>query len=331
MSFKKKVFKKKLTKKEAEKETQSGRVVLVLLVVSTGLTLAFYLSSFLPAFWQKITTPRVVKLNGNQGEPPPAPLEPTMAPTPWQKNLEEKLTSLVNQQNGFYGVYLSEVDSQNSLGVNYQESFPGASLMKLPAIIAAYQEAERKQFDLTAEYRLKEEDKLPGNGSIYLQPEGTIYTYRSLAKLAVEQSDNTAINVIAKAIGEDKIQKTIDLLGLAKTNYRLKQTTPEDMGQLLLALHQSQALTAAHSQEIIGFLINTIFNDQIPAFLPDNLTVAHKIGLDENLLHDAAIIFTDWGDFVLVIMSQGDPQDQAQKTLEEITRMVWETIKVGNW
>jgi beta-lactamase class A len=326
MSFKKEVFKKKLTKKETEKETQSGRVVLVLLVVSTGLALVFYLSSFLPAFWQKITTPRVVKLNDNQGETPPASLEPTMAPTPWQKNLEKKLTSLVNQQNGAYGVYLSEIDSQSFLGVNYQESFPGASLMKLPVIIAAYQEAERKQFDLTAEYRLKEEDKLPGNGSVHLQPEGTIYTYRALAKLAVEQSDNTAISVIAKTIGEDKIQKTIDLLGLAKTNYRLKQTTPEDMGQLLLALHQGQALTAAHSQEIIGFLINTIFNDQIPAFLSDNLTVAHKIGLDENLLHDAAIIFTDTGDFVLVIMSQGDPQDQAQKTLEEITKMVWEEI-----
>lgn len=326
MSFKKEVFKKKLNKKELEKEKQSGRVVLVLLVASTGLALVFYLSSFLPAFWQKITTPRVVKLNSNQGKTPPTPFEPMMTPTPWQKNLEEELISLVNQQNGVYGIYLYEIDSKSFLGVNYQESFPGASLMKLPVIIAAYQEAERKQFDPTAEYRLKEEDKLPGNGSVHLQPEGTIYTYRALAKLAVEQSDNTAISVIVKAIGEDKIQKTIDLLDLAKTNYRLRQTTPEDMGQLLLALHQGQALTAAHSQEIIGFLTNTIFNDQIPAFLPENLTIAHKIGLDENLLHDAAIVFTDTSDFVLVIMSQGDPQDQAQKTFEEITRMIWEEI-----
>jgi len=55
--------------------------------------------------------------------------------------------------------------------------------------------------------------------------------------------------------------------------------------------------------------------------------VAHKVGFDDQVLHDAAIIFADRGDFVLVIMSQGDSQDKAQTVLEEITEMVWETVK----
>ncbi|MDD3532087.1 MAG: class A beta-lactamase-related serine hydrolase [Candidatus Shapirobacteria bacterium] len=332
MFTEKEVLKKKLSskKKEDKQEESSGRVVLVLLIVSTGLTLAFYLSSFLPAFWQKITAPKVIRLNSGQKEVSPVVFESAPTPTPWQKNLEEELVGLISQQDGLYGIYLYEINSQRFLGVNHQESFSAASLMKLPVVIAAYQEAERKQFDLTAQYHLREEDKLSGNGSVHLQPEGTVYTYRALIKLAIEQSDNTAISVIAKAIEEEKIQKNIDRLGLTKTDYVLRKTTPEDIGQLLLALHQGKALTSAHSQEIIGFLTNSIFNDQIPAFLPDNLVIAHKIGLDENLLHDAAIIFVDDGDFILVIMSQGDPEDRAQTVLEEITKMVWEAVRNSN-
>lgn len=324
----KEAFKKKSAKKKTkdDQEKPSGRVILFLLLASTGLALIFYLSSFLPAFWKKITAPKIVKIDNSQNSlSPTRNLSPT--PTPWQKNLEEEITSLVNKQNGLYGVYLYRIEKQDFLGVNNQEVFSAASLMKLPIAIAAYQEAEKKQLDLTAQYFLKEEDKLPGNGSVHLQPEGTVYTYRSLLKLALEQSDNTASVVIAKTIGEEKIQETIDRLGLTKTDYETKKTTPEDVGRLLLALYQEEVLTPAHRQEMIGFLTNSIFNDQIPAFLPDDLIIAHKIGLDENLLHDAAIIFTDKGDFVLVIMSQGDPRDQAQEVLKEITRKIREVIE----
>jgi beta-lactamase class A len=318
-------FKKKLNKKEEEKEEHSGRVVLILLLASTGLAVIFYLSSLLPSFWEKISAPKVVKINDLETEEPsPTISRPT--PTPWQKKLQEELLEFVDQESGTYGVYLLEIESQNAIGVNHQKIFPGASLMKLPIIATAYQEAEKRQFDLTAEYRLKEEDKLPGNGSIYLQPEGTVYTYRALIKLAVEQSDNTAIKVIVDNLGEEKVQALIDFLELSRTDYFARKTTPEDIGRFLAALHQGKILTSSHSQEFISFLTNTIFNDQIPAVLPEDLVVAHKIGLDENLLHDAAIIFTDKGDFVLVIMSQDDSQDKAQEVLEAITRMVWEEI-----
>ncbi len=325
--FSKEEILKRRVKKENKKEKEghsSWVMLLVLFFLSSGLAMAFYLTSFLPDFWQKITSPRVIRPQDKSTNSPTITIEPT--PTPWQQFLGQKLESLIETRSGRYGIYLFYVDKEDDqfLGVNHQERFSAASLMKLPIVITAYREAEKRRFDLTAEYRLKEEDKLAGNGSVHLQPEGTIYTYRNLAKLAIEQSDNTASSVIAKALGEDKIQETIDFFNLAKTNYSLWQTTAEDMGQLLVALYQGKALTPAHSQELIGYLLQTIFNDQIPSALPEEIAVAHKIGLDEQILHDAAIVFTNQGDFVLVIMSQGVSSDQAQKTLEEITKTVWE-------
>ncbi|KUK83725.1 MAG: putative beta-lactamase [Microgenomates bacterium 39_6] len=320
------MFIKKNSNKEEKEEEKSGRVVLILLLSSTGLAIIFYLSSLLPSFWERISTPKVIKVDDFEAEE----LSPTIivpTPTPWQKELQEELLELIGQERGVYGVYLLAAESQNAIGINHQKIFPGASLMKLPVIATAYQEAEKGRFDLTAEYRLKEEDKLVGNGSVHLQPEGTVYTYQALIQLAIEQSDNTAVSVLADNLGKEKIQALIDFSGLSRTDYLAGETTPEDIGQFLFSLHQGKMLTSSHSQEFIGFLTNTIFNDQIPSVLPENLVVAHKIGLDENLLHDAAIIFTDKGDFILVIMSQGDSQDRAQMILEEITKMIWKNIK----
>ncbi len=319
-------FKKKFgdKKKEMSPEESSGGVTFFLLVGSVGIALLFHLSSFLPNWWQEVTTPRVFE--SERGELSESSVDLEVTPTPWQKDLEESLRSLVKEKEGLYGVYLYQIDTSQSIGINHQEEFPAASLMKLPVVVSLYQEAERRRLDLATEYRLRQEDKLSGNGSIHLQPEGTVYTYRSLAKLAIEQSDNTAVNVIAKTLGENKIQTTINSLNLSRTNYSLRQTSPEDMGKLLLSLYQKETLTSANSREIIGYLSQTIFNDQIPAALPENVVIAHKIGLDEGILHDAAIVFTDQGDFVLVIMSKEALREQAQATLEEITRMVWEAI-----
>ena len=312
-------------KSEPKEKDRSGRVILILLLISSGLALTLYLSNLLPGIWQKMFVPKVIRPQD------PVLVSPTIiesAPTPWQQSLKEDLTSFVSQKDGFYGIYLYQIEDSQFIGVNHQETFSGASLMKLPVIITAYWRSERQLFDLTGEYRLREEDKLAGNGSVYLQPEGTIYTYRNLAKLAIEQSDNTANSVIAKSLGEEKIQQVIDFLGLEKTNYSDYQTSPENIGRLLVGLHQGEFLTAVHSQEIIGYLTQTIFNDQIPAALPEDIIVAHKIGFDDQILHDAAIIFTDNGDFVLVIMSRGVSNDQAQENLEIITQRVWEIISL---
>ena len=328
MRPKEEILKRRL--KKGEKEEKKGRsswvILLGLFFLSSGLAAIFYLASVLPGFWQKLTSPRIIKPQREASSVSSITNEPTPT-TFWSPFLGQELESLINSQDGRYGLYLFDIDKGEFLGVNYQGKFPAASLIKLPIVVTAYREAERRQFDLEAEYRLKEEDKLVGNGSVYLQPEGTTYTYRNLIKLAIEQSDNTASAVIAKALGEEKIQATIDFLDLAGTSYSLHQTTPEDIGRLLVALHQEEILTSAHSQELIGYLSWTIFNDQIPAVLPDSLVIAHKVGFDDQVLHDAAIIFADRGDFVLVIMSQGDSQDKAQTVLEEITEMVWETVK----
>jgi beta-lactamase class A len=308
----------------------AGKVILILLLITSGLALLFYLSSLWPSWWQRVTAPRVINSpKETSGSDLTVLLTPSPSPAPWQTSLEEGINQILAEEPGTYGVYLYKIDEQQFLGINETAIFPAASLMKLPVIMTVYHQAEKQQFDLSAEYSLREADKLAGNGSVYLQPAGTTYTYRALAQLAIEQSDNTANYVLSWAVGEEQIRSMINLLGLGQTDYDLSQTSPQDIGRLLLALYQGEILTSAHSQEILGYLSATIFNDQIPAALPAGTKIAHKIGFDEGLLHDAAIIFKEDNNFILVVMSQSADTAQAEEVIKKIAKLVWQEIDSG--
>ena len=45
-------------------------------------------------------------------------------------------------------------------------------------------------------------------------------------------------------------------------------------------------------------------NDRIPKKLPAGVTVAHKTGLENGLCHDAGIVYTDKGDFLICVLTK---------------------------
>jgi beta-lactamase class A len=55
-------------------------------------------------------------------------------------------------------------------------------------------------------------------------------------------------------------------------------------------------------------------NDRIPKYLPVGVTVAHKTGLERSVCHDAGIIFSCNGDFLICVLTQHtNPNAQASK------------------
>jgi len=271
--------------KEEEKKKRTRQAVVVLLMVTVGLTFFFHFLSFLPGIWQKFKSPIIIKSNN------------TEAP------IERDFRRLVGQAKGIYGICIVDLNKGDTLGVNKDEAFPAASLMKLPLIYAFYQQVELGQIDPDEQYSLKEGDKIEGTGSVYQQPAGTVYTLHDLVVLLGEQSDNTAQNVLVKILGKEKIQTAIIDLGMKQTSYTDWETTPQDVAIFWQKLATGQILTPDHRQEILDSLTNTIFEEQIPAGLPKEIKVAHKVGVDEGVLHDGGVVFTDQP-FVLVLMSK---------------------------
>lgn len=237
----------------------------------------------------------------------------------------EEIKNLTKGLIGDYGIYVYRFSDGQEYGIREKEIFPAASLMKLPVILTLYQEAEAGRINLETKYKLVEADKRGGAGILQSRPAGEVYTYRKLAELMGQYSDNTANNVLVKVLGAKKIQQTIENLGMKKTNFAEYETTPQDIGLFFRKLYEGGVVTSQYKEEILRFLTKTGYEDRIPAGLPEGVRVAHKIGTEIGVFSDAGIVFPPEGKpFVLVIMSKEARESEAKEVLPKIAKVVWE-------
>lgn len=306
--------------KKAKKKKKPPRGSRWTIVVVFGLTLLaslfFYFKTEAPKIWERVMAPMVVSTLSEKKR---------FDPSPVLKEIE----SLTQDLRGEYGLYVYQLDSGETYGIKENEVFPAASLIKLPVILALYQQAEKGEVNLESKYALAEQDRTGGAGILQSKGAGTVYTYRQLAEYMGHYSDNTAFRAIERILGDQVIEAVIKSLGLEETSLKKNETTPEEIGQLLRKLYQGEIVSQGNQEEILGFLTETAFEDRIPAGIPDGVRVAHKIGTDIGTFSDAGIVFAPpsggpAGGFVLVIMSKNARESEAKEILPKLTEAVWE-------
>jgi beta-lactamase class A len=81
-------------------------------------------------------------------------------------------------------------------------------------------------------------------------------------------------------------------------------TTANDLALILRQIYDGSLLDELDNNRLLGDMKRQVFRDGIPAGLPE-ATVADKVGFLDGLLHDAGIIYSPKGDFVMVIMTDG--------------------------
>jgi len=237
--------------------------------------------------------------------------------------------------SGVYGLYVVNLDTGYSFGVNEDEIFEPASLNKLPVMAAIYMEEEKGNLDLETKYTLKSSDKLSG-GSLYRKPAGHEITYRNLIRLMGKQSDNTAFNIARNLLGEEKINEAITKIGMKSTSLQENETTPVDIGIFFEELWharlpapersdggQGNIVSKESAEELLDYLTDTVYEAWLTEGVPADIRVAHKFGRELHVVNDAGIVFTD-KPFVLVIMSKGVVEREADSIFPDLARIVFE-------
>jgi beta-lactamase class A len=252
---------------------------------------------------------------------------PTTIPTPTPFNpaqeVIKEINNLTSKLTGSYGLNVYNLTTKTSFGISENQTFSAASLMKMPLIITLYKNVESGKIDLQNKYILRAADKRGGAGSMYYKPAGTVYTYQKMVELMGQLSDNTAFNVFRNLLGDEQIQKTINDLGMSKTNFTDFETTPADMGILFRKLYSGSIVTRDHRDEILGYLTKTFDESRIPAGVPVGIRVAHKVGTDIGVASDGGIVFAS-KPYVVVIMSDKILTAEANTVLPKISSSVWE-------
>lgn len=246
----------------------------------------------------------------NFGTTPTSAVSPT--PDLRDKKVEEELGRLVEKAEGTYGVHVYRIKSGQEYGINRQGEFEAASMFKLVPLINALRKVEAGEWKLNQKFAIQASDIATGSGPLQFMDPGTAVSLEKILSELGAKSDNTAWRMLNRLIGMDKMQETIDELGMKNSNYKELLTTPYDLGLLWKHIYS----------EKLGwkYLVDSIYEDRIPLGLPEGTNLIHKVGTDVGVWSDSGVVDNK---FILVVMTKGSSRSEAEKIVPELVRIVW--------
>ena len=122
----------------------------------------------------------------------------------------------------------------------------------------------------------------------------------------ISYSDNACAEMFLNDIGLKTITSEINAIGLKDSNFTKSGgpfTTPNDLALLLGMIQSGQNFSPLNRDRLINAMKANVYRNGIPAGA--NGTVADKVGFLDALLHDAAIVYSPSGTYVLAVMTDG--------------------------
>lgn len=247
-----------------------------------------------------------------------------------QQEFTQTLEKETAKLGGTYSLYLYDLKTKKEYGINEQTVLTAASVNKIPILAALYFLAGKGEIDLEKTITLQKSNIQDyGTGTIRYDPPGTVYSIKTLARLMMEKSDNTAAYILGTLVlGLDKIQTIIDSWGLTQTNMGDNKTSAKDMAQLLIKMYQGEITTKALTAEMLGFMDKSDFDDRIPAGLPLGVKIYHKTGDEVGKIHDVGIIEAPNRPYYLGIFTiDMTDEETTKKTQAQISKIVFEYME----
>jgi beta-lactamase class A len=250
-------------------------------------------------------------------------------------------------------VALADEATGQEVLINASRPFHPASTIKVAVMMEVYHQAQQGTLSLDDRLPLINEFSSIVDGSPFIMhseddSEPTLYqrpgqseTIRELLRLMITTSSNFATNLLIKRVTARSVTAYVRTLGIQDI---LVIRGPEDnkayalglnnvasangLMRLLRALAAGQVVTPSASSEMVAVLLGQTYNEGIPAGLPAGIAVAHKTGWNDQLYHDAGIVFpARRKPYILVVMTQAIPREQdAHNLVAAISRRCYETI-----
>lgn len=233
-----------------------------------------------------------------------------------------------------YAVYFHNLNTGNWVGINERETFYSGSLRKIPLLVAVIRQAEEDKLFLDTIITIQPEDINTNSGPLGLQGPGKTYTVRELINYTTFYSDNTAANALLRTIGNANVVDTMLNMGLSLQTFiqnnnergaELYPISAKEYSSSFRSLYYSDVLRRKDSQSILSLLTATNFRSGLPAGVPKNIQVAHKVAWSQetNQHHDCGIVYYPKRPYILCVMTQGMSSEEANQLISDISRLTF--------
>lgn len=223
--------------------------------------------------------------------------------------LRRTLDSIAQAHHGVVGWSVIDVETGARLSTRGDETFPTASLVKVPILATVYDLIEQGRLAPTDRLTVLKIDKVPGTGILQHLHDGVEITVSDAAWLMATISDNTATNLLLDRIVIRRVWDKMEALGLRNTKvhsksflrsssvamdssvkYGLGVTTPNEMARLFELLATGKVVSPPADSAMLRTLQHGDDYRMLQRFV-GNVRSARKTGLGETIRTECALFY----------------------------------------
>lgn len=258
-----------------------------------------------------------------------SPLVPSTFDNVAKTPLEKVVNKVMYDSEGSYGIVVNNFKTGEVYNINEQQKFDTGSLYKLWLMASVYQKIN--------EGLLKEDEQLSGdieklNSNFEIDPEDAELKSGSI-KMTISQaliqmitiSHNYAALLLTEKIGVPGISKFLgDYKFLDSSVGGARQTTALDIADFYQKMYKGEIVNPEYSQKMTDLLKRQQLNGGLPKYLPLEIAVGHKTGDIGYFKHDAGIVYSPKGDYVIVVLSETNSPSKAQEKIALLSKAVFD-------
>lgn len=255
----------------------------------------------------------------------------------FRNDLIEKIASIKEENHlAEAAVYFRDLNNGPAFGVDDEDEFFPASLLKVPVMIAYYRWSELEPGLLSKEVLF--ETPRDFGVSVAIKPQavlspGTKYTLDELIRRMITYSDNQATYLLIQLLPKEMISGLFETIGVdddvIKNN--AAKITVKEYSSFFRILFNSSYLSRENSEKALALLATTEFGAGIVAGVPQGVKVSHKFGEAgtegaELQLHDCGVIYFPNHPYLACIMTRGDNLGGLKQSIADISQFIYRKI-----
>lgn len=246
-----------------------------------------------------------------------------------------------NGQATHITVYFRDLENGPIFGLNEQEHFAPASLLKVPIMIALLKKAESNPALLQEQVSL--EGSIPPGQNVFDQTKtlilGQQYSIAEVLRRMIVYSDNSSKELLRSYVEANwpgTLEQIFIDLGISLQNPDGSNfLTVKSYASLFRSLYNASYLNREMSQQALELLAEVQFSYGIEGGVPEGIVTAHKFGYletkdTENQLHDCGIIYAPQFPYLLCVMTRGDDTGEITSIMAEISHDIYAEVSTRN-
>lgn len=255
-----------------------------------------------------------------------------------KQRLHRSIEEIAHNFDGVMGVAILDLKTGEEILINGETTFPTGSSIKIPILIELHRQAAAGPLKLSDRLAINSRQQVGGSGILlHFGDQGSDLSLSDLSVLMIALSDNTATNMLIDHLGMERINKTIEGLGLSGIRLQRKMidlsamargneniATPRQAARLLEMLSKGRVI----SPEVSAAVLKTLRipkSSPIPKLIPVSTSIANKPGGVEGVACDWGLVEIPNRPFAIAVMTTYNGESAgADEAIARIARMAYD-------